>query len=50
MKKEDMVIYGCVIAGAGIGLVFDAAIPGVLVGLGFGYVLKSGMATKDREE
>lgn len=30
MKKEDMVIYGCVIAGAGIGLVFDAAIPGCL--------------------
>lgn len=50
MKTEDMVIYGCVIAGAGIGLVFDAAIPGVLVGLGLGYVIKSGMATKDREE
>lgn len=50
MKKEDMVIYGCVIAGAGLGLVFDAAITGVLVGLGLGYVLKSGKTSKEGKE
>ncbi|MBD1373014.1 hypothetical protein IC620_11660 [Hazenella sp. IB182357] len=38
MKKEDVIIYGCVIAGAGIGLLFDHAIPGVRIGLGIGYV------------
>jgi putative effector of murein hydrolase LrgA (UPF0299 family) len=43
LKKEDSVIYGCVIAGAGIGLLIDAAIPGVLIGLGVGYALKYGL-------
>lgn len=40
MKKSDIVIYGCVIIGAGIGLVLDNAFPGVLIGLGTGYLLK----------
>ncbi|MBM7715477.1 putative effector of murein hydrolase LrgA (UPF0299 family) [Bacillus thermophilus] len=41
MKKEDILIYACVIIGAGIGLSFDHAIPGVLIGLGIGYLLKT---------
>lgn len=40
MKKSDIVINGCVIIGAGIGLVLDNAFPGVLIGLGIGYLLK----------
>ncbi|MEK3806317.1 hypothetical protein [Metabacillus sp. SLBN-84] len=40
MKQEDIVIYGCVIIGAGIGLVLDNAFPGALIGLGAGYLLK----------
>ncbi len=41
MKQEDIIIYGCVIIGAGIGLLVNNAFPGVLIGLGVGYVLKS---------
>ncbi|MGE7673318.1 hypothetical protein ACQKMV_06990 [Lysinibacillus sp. NPDC094403] len=41
MKKDDIIIYACVIIGAGVGLVFDNAFPGVLIGLGIGYVLKT---------
>lgn len=41
LKKEDIIIYACVIVGAGIGLLFDIAIPGVLIGLGIGYLLKA---------
>jgi hypothetical protein len=41
LKKEDIIIYACVIVGAGIGLLFDNAIPGVLIGLGIGYLLKA---------
>ena len=40
MKQEDIVIYACVIIGAGIGLMLDQALPGVLVGLGLGYLIK----------
>ncbi|MEY9974887.1 hypothetical protein ABH966_005304 [Lysinibacillus sp. RC46] len=41
MKQGDIIIYGCVIIGAGIGLAMDHAFPGVLIGLGAGYLLKS---------
>lgn len=47
MKKEDIIIYACVIIGAGIGLTLDNAFPGVLVGLGIGYLIK--MTLKDEE-
>ncbi|WP_165921132.1 hypothetical protein [Paenibacillus albiflavus] len=40
MKQGDIIIYACVIIGAGIGLMFDRAFPGVLVGLGLGYLIK----------
>ncbi|MES5896712.1 hypothetical protein [Bacillus cereus group sp. RP43] len=40
MKQGDIIIYGCVIIGAGIGLTLDNAFPGVLIGLGTGYLLK----------
>lgn len=41
MKKDDIIIYACVIIGAGVGLFFENAFPGVLIGLGIGYVLKT---------
>lgn len=41
MKKKDIIIYGCVIIGAGIGLIIDHPFPAVLVGLGAGYLLQS---------
>ncbi|MET3728282.1 F0F1-type ATP synthase assembly protein I [Fictibacillus halophilus] len=41
MKREDVVIYGCVILGAGVGLIIDQAFAGVLIGLGTGYLLKT---------
>ncbi|MDF9761376.1 hypothetical protein ABKP09_22595 [Peribacillus frigoritolerans] len=41
MKKGDIIIYGCVIIGAGIGLTLDNALPGVLIGFGIGYLLKN---------
>ncbi|MGG4264566.1 hypothetical protein [Peribacillus simplex] len=47
MKKGDIIIYGCVIIGAGIGLIFGHAIPGVLIGLGVGYLLKSTLNQKE---
>ncbi|WP_201741224.1 hypothetical protein [Pradoshia eiseniae] len=50
MKLGDMIIYGCVIIGAGIGLLFDKAIPGVLIGLGIGYVCKSLLFTNSNKE
>lgn len=40
MKQGDMIIYACVIVGAGIGLMLDQAFPGALVGLGLGYLIK----------
>jgi len=40
MKQGDIIIYACVIIGAGIGLVIDLAIAGVLIGLGIGYLIK----------
>ncbi|WP_197480290.1 hypothetical protein [Fictibacillus phosphorivorans] len=41
MKREDVVIYGCVIIGAGVGLMMDQALIGVLIGLGAGYLLNA---------
>jgi hypothetical protein len=41
MKQVDIIIYGSVIIGAGIGLTLDNAFPGVLIGLGAGYLLKN---------
>ncbi|WP_193654023.1 hypothetical protein [Bacillus mycoides] len=40
MKQGDIIIYGCVIIGAGVGLIMDHAFPGVLISLGAGYLLK----------
>jgi len=40
MKQDDIIIYACVIIGAGIGLLLDLAIAGVLIGLGIGYLIK----------
>ncbi|MGG4394995.1 hypothetical protein ABEX25_11920 [Paenibacillus thiaminolyticus] len=42
MKKEkgDIIIYGCVIVGAGIGVIINHTLPAVLVGLGAGYLIK----------
>jgi len=48
MKQGDIIIYACVIIGAGIGLIIDQAFPGVLVGLGLGYLIKLGLH-KDKE-
>ncbi|MEV5109680.1 hypothetical protein MRBLBA3_001646 [Bacillus sp. LBA3-1-1.1] len=41
MKQKDIIIYGCVIIGAGIGLTMNHALPGVLIGLGIGYLLQN---------
>ncbi|MGE7766249.1 hypothetical protein [Peribacillus sp. NPDC096540] len=41
MRLGDIIIYGCVIIGAGIGLMLDNAIPGVLIGLVAGYLLQT---------
>ncbi|WP_339296322.1 hypothetical protein MKY82_13875 [Paenibacillus sp. FSL W7-1279] len=40
MNKGDVIIYACVIIGAGVGLALDSAFPGFLVGLGVGYLIK----------
>ncbi|MGM1049729.1 MAG: hypothetical protein ACQEXX_26840 [Bacillota bacterium] len=47
MKQGDIVIYACVIIGAGIGLMLDNAFPGVLVGLGIGYLIKFSFKKED---
>lgn len=49
MKKSDIVIYGCVIIGAGIGLILDNALPGVLIGLGTGYLLKKFFCSEEEK-
>lgn len=50
MKQGDIIIYACVIIGAGIGLMLDQAFPGVIVGLGLGYLIKHGIyKDKDHE-
>jgi len=49
MNKGDVVIYACVVIGAGIGLYLDSALPGVLIGLGIGYLIKTGMK-RDSEQ
>lgn len=43
LNKGDAVIYVCVIIGAGVGLYLGNAIPGVLIGLGVGYLIKEGI-------
>lgn len=43
MKQSDLIMYGCVIIGAGVGLMIDQAFPGVLVGLGSGYLLQQAL-------
>ncbi|GIN87548.1 hypothetical protein J6TS2_39340 [Heyndrickxia sporothermodurans] len=48
MKQGDIIIYGCVIIGAGIGLILDNAFPGVLIGLGTGYLIRNSFK-KDKE-
>ncbi|MBE5106041.1 hypothetical protein IGI01_12225 [Bacillus thuringiensis] len=47
MKQGDIIIYGCVIIGAGIGLPLDHAFPGALIGLGTGYLLKNFFSKKE---
>lgn len=49
MKKDDIIIYAFVIIGAGVGLFFDNAFPGVLIGLGIGYVFKLMLFNKTNE-
>lgn len=49
MKREDAFIYACVIIGGGIGLMLGKPFPGVVVGLGLGYLLKS-VVNKDKEK
>ena len=49
MKQGDIIIYGCVIIGAGIGLPLDHAFPGALIGLGATY-LKIFLVKKNRCE
>ncbi|MCM3340957.1 hypothetical protein M3650_20565 [Paenibacillus sp. MER TA 81-3] len=48
MKPGDIIIYACVVIGAGIGLMLDQALPGVVVGLGLGYLIKYAVY-KDKE-
>ncbi|MDR0267798.1 hypothetical protein [Paenibacillus sp.] len=48
MKREDAFIYACVIIGAGLGLMLGKPLPGVIIGLGIGYLLKS-VISKDKE-
>lgn len=40
MKINDLILYGCVIIGAGIGLLTDYTFPFVLIGLGVGFLLQ----------
>lgn len=49
VNKGDIIIYACVIIGAGIGLFLDQALPGVLVGLGIGYLTKHALY-QDKEK
>jgi hypothetical protein len=48
MNKGDVIIYACVIIGAGIGLALGSAFPGVLVGLGVGYLIKMSMNNEEK--
>lgn len=40
MKMNDLIIYGCVIIGAGIGLLTGNTFQFVLIGLGVGFLLQ----------
>lgn len=40
MNRGDTIIYVFVIIGAGLGLIMNHALPGVLIGLGIGYFIK----------
>jgi len=46
MKQGDIILYGCVIVGAGVGLLIDQLFPGVLIGLGIGYLLQYSSKSK----
>ena len=48
MKSGDIIIYACVIIGAGIGLMLGQALPGLLGGLGLGYLFKYAVS-RDKE-
>ncbi|MGG4092447.1 hypothetical protein [Paenibacillus lautus] len=48
INKGDVIIYACVIIGAGIGLALGSAFPGVLVGLGVGYLIKISMNNEEK--
>ncbi|HFL2538647.1 hypothetical protein [Paenibacillus illinoisensis] len=50
MKTEDILIYSCVIIGAGIGLTLDSILPGVLIGLGVGYLLKYALVNEKNRD
>ena len=50
MKQGDIIIYGCVIIGAGIGLTLDYAFPSVLIGLEQATYLKIFLVKKNRCE
>ncbi|EIT84474.1 hypothetical protein A374_15152 [Fictibacillus macauensis ZFHKF-1] len=49
MKVSDFVIYGFVMIGAAIGLLFDHAMIGVLIGLGIGYVCRALILSDGKE-
>lgn len=40
VQKGDLIIYACTIIGAGIGLLLGNALPGVVIGVGAGYLFK----------
>lgn len=48
MNKGDVIICACVIIGAGIGLALGSAFPGVLVGLGVGYLIKIALTNEEK--
>lgn len=50
MKPGDIVIYACVIIGAGVGLMLGQALPGVLIGLGVGYLIQQSMNPNKNQE
>ncbi|MBG9733447.1 hypothetical protein ABE142_11185 [Paenibacillus alvei] len=47
MQKGDLIIYACTIIGAGIGLLLGNALPGVVIGVGAGYLFKIIFKKKD---
>ncbi|HEX6990035.1 MAG TPA: hypothetical protein VF282_11265 [Bacillota bacterium] len=43
-----MVIVGCLLAGIGVGMLFDQTAAGTLIGLGVGFVLEHALQTRKR--